>query len=1800
MLRGQSRRTPSPTTAPTAAGRRPAASPRSLSEAAGRIGLEQLEARVLLSSAAGLPGMATFEWRGVEVTAVEDSWIVTFDRLVDRHEVQKATARVAHDLGILPYAQIETIGIRFGHITLNRDSIFGGGFGWHGQPEVREERVAEILDAQSHVLAVDPDIAYTTQRVPNDPFLGEQWHHSNTGQVIGGIPGTPGADISSIEAWDTTIGSRSAIVAVIDTGVQWTHPDLAANIWQNAGEIAGNGIDDDGNGFVDDIRGWDFGEFDNNPDDDSLGAGHGTQVAGVIGAVGNNSLGVVGVAWNVSILPVKIADRFGALSLAAVVGAHDYLTTLRTMGVNVVASNNSYGAFAPDFYAGTEGFTAEREAIADFIASGGTFVAGAGNNGQDLDGPFDHFPASYPVPGIISVAATDNNDALAAFSNRGATQVHLGAPGVSIRTTTIGSGYATVNGTSFASPMVAGAVALLKSVEPTASAVAIREALINGADRVASLQGLTVSGGRLNVARSLEIIGLAGPVVTSFQPGPITGAPVNQIVARFNKQLAALPPDVLMHIQLLASGGDGTFGDGNEILIPLSGAVLGAGAAAVTITPVAPLSAETYQLTLGFEAFVDTLGNFLNGDTLTGADEVYTFRAENVSGALEPNDTLATAHPVNFGATGGEVTFSGLTIGDGVQSALDVDLFRINMARGGLINATIIAQQLPTPSSFDSYLRLFDAGGNELAANDQFAGNDSFLDFFVTTGGTYYIGVSGFPNSDYDPTVAGSGASQSTGSYNLRVNVDLVSDDVLSFEADLPAPGLTLPDLQTTVSFINITDTRQILDADVRINIEHDFVGDLTISLFSPDGTEVVLVDRRGGSGENFTNTVFDDEAPGPIGAITPAGAPYSGSFRPEDIMGAFDGKAAAGTWTLVVRDNAPLNDGRLLAWDLELTLKNDIFGPFELNDTLTTARHLTEISGGSGTAERSAAIGDGAFGALDVDLFSISVTAGSTLSVTATSGGVNTALRLFDSAGRELTASNPTGTFNSSIQQFVFVTGGTYYIGVSEAAGIGTVDAYDPTMAASGLPAATTGNYTLRATLSPGVIDNGATLAGERLMASLTATGAFSRLSLDGAEFLVETGAPPEPMTFFGAAADRNSFRNDGLGGDPDVPFFFQSESDPFNRRATMETTTRGLRVERSVAFGVGDQFVAIDVRLTNTTSVVMTNVAWMEALDPEQGVNQAPGQTESTVNDIDAGGHLATASFFNTVFDQGLTIALGAVDSDARATAVFLSGDAVIRDPQQILDSAVGDPESAAADLLMALHYDIGFLDGGSSATMRYFIFLADDPAEITGPNGLYATMNRDRADGERHDIGHLTANPDDPALDDAGLPDLAFRAYYPEGFANDRASTFVPIVNPTSRDARVVIIARYETGARDQVLFDGVVEADSRSPDALTITTPQMYAAGTQLVRKDTPYALEIRSSAPVLATMSHFDFDVSTGEAFTNQTSDTWAFADIEVGGGGSDFIVFLNTSQVTQKIITTLLPADGGAPITLTATVEANRRSGWNLNNENLREGRYGVVVTAQHPFVAAASSFNPDDGGGFGMTGTPGGGATVGVIPEGEVGLRSEEERLAILNPGGASATVTLTFLFDNGTTDRRTVEVGGRRRVDVLVQDFVGFPAGRAYSVLYESTQPIVVSMASRAGGEMLGAAGAVQAHTLWGFSEGFRPVGSADQVTEYLRVFNPSVQDQVIEIVFRFTDGSTETFRGTAMGSTVAEFDLHDFISGERVASAAGMGLPGVFYGLTVKAASPIVAYLGRTDLFFEGSFGTLGVPLGIEGPI
>jgi len=356
-------------------------------------------------------------------------------------------------------------------------------------------------------------ILHFADTVPNDPQFSNQWGHRNTGQ----LGGTPDADIDSVEAWDISVGSDSIVLALTDTGIDLTHPDLIANIWTNPGEdpwldpydpTTGNGVDDDLNGYVDDWKGYDFNGpsplipiRDNDPSD---GVGHGTHCAGILAATGNNGMGVTGVSWNAKIMPLKIGPDSG-LTLTVFVAAQaiDYAVA---NGADIICA--SWGGLA--------GISTIRTAIDNAHSAGVLFVAAAGNFGINTDGFLKFYPASYDLDNIIAVAATDDNDELADFSNFGRTTVDVGAPGVGILSTMptyevfltqdpydYSTNYDYLDGTSMATPFVAGALAVLISAYPTETHMEIRDRLFSGVNQVPGLEGITVTGGRINLNNSI-------------------------------------------------------------------------------------------------------------------------------------------------------------------------------------------------------------------------------------------------------------------------------------------------------------------------------------------------------------------------------------------------------------------------------------------------------------------------------------------------------------------------------------------------------------------------------------------------------------------------------------------------------------------------------------------------------------------------------------------------------------------------------------------------------------------------------------------------------------------------------------------------------------------------------------------------------------------------------------------------------------------------------------------------------------------------------------------------------------------------------------------------------------------------------------------------------------------------------------------------------------------------------------------------------------------------------------------------
>jgi len=375
------------------------------------------------------------------------------------------------------------------------------------------------------VLYAEPNYIVRTTNSPNDTSFGELWGLYNFGQ----LGGTPGAHIDAPSAWDITTGSSSVVVAVIDTGIDYNHPDLAANLFRNTLDCNTNGVDDDGNGRVDDCFGIDEANNDSNPLDDNR---HGSHVAGTIGSVGNNGAGVVGVNWNVSLMACKFLDAAGSGSTADAIACLEYVRTMKDRGVNIIATNNSWGG---------GGFSqALFDAIQSHQQAGILFIAAAGNgdaSGIGLNNdqtPF--YPCSYALSNIICVAATSRSDDRAPFSNYGRRTVHIGAPGSEILSTTLNGTYATLSGTSMATPHVTGAAALLKAADPGRDWRAIRNLILAGGNNVASMAN-TITQKRLNAYGALTCSN--SPVFSRLTPIADTvagsiGTPIGLSVLNIN------------------------------------------------------------------------------------------------------------------------------------------------------------------------------------------------------------------------------------------------------------------------------------------------------------------------------------------------------------------------------------------------------------------------------------------------------------------------------------------------------------------------------------------------------------------------------------------------------------------------------------------------------------------------------------------------------------------------------------------------------------------------------------------------------------------------------------------------------------------------------------------------------------------------------------------------------------------------------------------------------------------------------------------------------------------------------------------------------------------------------------------------------------------------------------------------------------------------------------------------------------------------------------------------------------------
>jgi hypothetical protein len=356
------------------------------------------------------------------------------------------------------------------------------------------EKALEMLRSESSVDYAEPNyFRYTTKTTPDDPEFGLLWGLDNSGQIVNGTSGTKDADINAPEAWDSATDCDGIVIAVIDSGIDYDHPDLRDNMWSNADELAGgDGVDDDGNGYVDDVRGWDFVDNDNDPMDIN---GHGTHVAGTIGAKGDNGRGITGVCWSAQVIPLRFIDDSGLGTVADEISAIQYAIIKGAKIINASFSGNAS--------------MAEQDAISHAKDAGILFVAATGNEGDNTPS----YPAGYDLVNIISVAATNQNDGLADFSNYGAAWVDVGAPGVNIYSTLPGGTYDYKDGTSMATPHVVGLAGLIRNTDPSLTHAEVRYIILNSVVRQASLVGKTVTGGRINAFNALDALSSPLPLL---------------------------------------------------------------------------------------------------------------------------------------------------------------------------------------------------------------------------------------------------------------------------------------------------------------------------------------------------------------------------------------------------------------------------------------------------------------------------------------------------------------------------------------------------------------------------------------------------------------------------------------------------------------------------------------------------------------------------------------------------------------------------------------------------------------------------------------------------------------------------------------------------------------------------------------------------------------------------------------------------------------------------------------------------------------------------------------------------------------------------------------------------------------------------------------------------------------------------------------------------------------------------------------------------------------------------------------
>jgi serine protease len=807
------------------------------------------------------------------------------------------------------------------------------------------DRALAEYTAEKGVLDAEPDYELTVATVPNDPLLSQQWGLNNTGQS----GGTPGADIHAEQAWSVTTSSPNAVVAVLDTGIDYNNPDLAENIWINQADIpdywytksspssgynkivykweiktATSGVitlrdlnnpvnaglvwKSDGNSLVDagdllrpftqggweqsgktnDLIGWNFADGNNNPMDNN---GHGTNVAGILGAIGNNGSGVAGVDWNVQIMPVKFMGADGYGSVSHFISALNYAVA---HGAKI--TNNSWEG-APDSPVLYDAFLNAQE-------HGVISVTAAGNEGANNDTTPD-YPASFSqsLNSVVAVAATTNTDQLASFSNYGPDSVALAAPGVNILSTMPNDQYEAMSGTSMATPMVTGAMALVWGLHPTWSYTQVINQVLNTTQKLPSLQGKVKTGGLLDLAAAVgyapSISSL--PTITSVSSQGQTSTSMNCITLKFNEAINVS--------SFTSSAVTLTAPNGTTIPVTAVRVVPGSNDQQIQLWFSSQSSPGDYHLSIK-SSVRSARGAAMDPYQTTLALSGARTYSNNTAESIKANSLTVSSLTLPAGAIGN------LAVRLNVNYSVDKDLYvylisptgktiALDYNRGGWggnLSNTVFSQQAGTPIADGkapfSGTYLPEASLNQLIG--------------ASTSGTWRLAIRNYGSAagqllNWSLTITPNASVSST---NATTSPSAATTKTYTnSEADSIKPN------SLTVSTVTVP-AGAVRNVEVKLNTTYPDDRDLYVYLISPTGKTIALDYNRGGWSANLDNTVFSDEASTPL---ADGKAPFSGSYRPEASLGQLAGSKAGGNWRLAIR-NYGKDYGTLNDWSLILT----------------------------------------------------------------------------------------------------------------------------------------------------------------------------------------------------------------------------------------------------------------------------------------------------------------------------------------------------------------------------------------------------------------------------------------------------------------------------------------------------------------------------------------------------------------------------------------------------------------------------------------------------------------------------------------------------------------------------------------------------------------------------------------------------------------------------------------------------------------------------------------------------------------